>query len=133
MRYTWPTRPVCVRLARACGYEAKTDPRDAQVLSRYGLVFPDAQTPEFELEPEREELRDLLNRRRQFMQQRVQELGRLDKGTTSVAAESTKRHIAWHRTADLGHPELPICRKLGHWDSRALTSTGWSGAMVSRQ
>ena len=88
--------PTRVRaFARACGYEAKTDPRDAQVLSRYGLVFPDAQTPEFELEPEREELRDLLNRRRQFMQQRVQELGRLDKGTTSVAAKSTKRHIAW--------------------------------------
>ena len=34
--------------ARACGYEAKTDPRDAQVLSRYGQVFPDADT----LEPE---------------------------------------------------------------------------------
>ena len=102
MHVAHPTRVRA--FARACGYEAKTDPRDAQVLSRYGLVFPDAQTPEFELEPEREELRDLLNRRRQFMQQRVQELGRLDKGTTSVAAESTKRHIAWHRTADLTHP-----------------------------
>ena len=42
--------------ARACGYEAKTDPRDAQVLSRYGQVFPDAKTPGRELEPEREEL-----------------------------------------------------------------------------
>ncbi len=81
--------------AKACGYEAKTDPRDAQVLSRYGQVFPDAQTPELELEPEREALRDLLARRRQFMQQRVQELGRLDKGTTSIATKSTKRHIAW--------------------------------------
>ena len=37
--------------ARACGYEAKTDPRDAQVLSRYGQVFPDAKTPGRELEP----------------------------------------------------------------------------------
>ena len=26
--------------ARACGYEAKIDPPDAQVLSRYGQVFP---------------------------------------------------------------------------------------------
>ena len=51
--------------ARACGYEAKTDPRDAQVLSRYGQVFPDSDTPE--LEPEREELQDLLRRRRQFV------------------------------------------------------------------
>ena len=28
--------------AKACGYEAKTDPLDAQVLSRYGEVFPEA-------------------------------------------------------------------------------------------
>ena len=81
--------------ARACGYEAKTDPRDAQVLSHYGRVFPDAHTPEHELEPEREELRDLLSRRSQFMAQRVQELRRLDKGATSVAARSTRRHVAW--------------------------------------
>ena len=81
--------------AKACGYEAKTDPRDAQVLSRYGQVFPEAQTPEHELGPEREVLRDLLSRRRQFVRQRVQEMGRLDKGITSIAARSTKRHIAW--------------------------------------
>ncbi len=88
--------PIRVRaFARACGYEAKTDPRDAQVLSPFGPTFPDAQTPERELEPEREALRDLLNRRRQFVAQRVQELGRLDKGATSVAPRSTKRHIAW--------------------------------------
>ena len=79
--------------ARACGYEAKTDPRDAQVLSRYGQVFPEAETPE--LEPEREELQDLLRRRRQFMDQRVQELGRLDKGAGPTVSKSTKRHIAW--------------------------------------
>ena len=29
------------------------------------------------------------------MAQRVQELGRLDKGTTSTATRSTRRHIAW--------------------------------------
>ena len=81
--------------AKACGYEAKTDPQDAQVLSRYGQVFPDERTPRGELEPEREALRDLLSRRRQFVQQRVQELGRLDRGTTSIATRSTKRHIAW--------------------------------------
>ena len=79
--------------ARACGYEAKTDPRDAQVLSRYGQVFPDSGTPE--LEPEREDLQDLLRRRRQFVEQRVQELNRLDKGASAGVANSTKRHIAW--------------------------------------
>ena len=79
--------------ARACGYEAKTDPRDAQVLSRYGQVFPDADT--LEPEPGREELRDLLRRRRQLVEQRVQELNRLDKGVSFGVAKSTKRHIAW--------------------------------------
>ena len=81
--------------AKACGYEAKTDPRDAQVLSRYGQVFPDKRTPQRELEPDREALRDLLSRRRQFVRQQVQEKGRLDKGITSIAQRSTKRHIAW--------------------------------------
>ena len=37
--------PVRVRaFARACGYEAKTDPLDAQVLSRYGVVFTESDT-----------------------------------------------------------------------------------------
>ena len=79
--------------AKACGYEAKTDPRDAQVLSRYGQVFPESETPG--TEPEREELQDLLRRRRQLVEQRVQEVNRLDKGASAGVAESTKRHIAW--------------------------------------
>ncbi len=88
--------PTRVRaFAKACGYEAKTDPRDAQVLSRYGQVFPDMKITEDEFNPEREELRDILNRRRQFVAQRVQELGRLDKGSSSITIRSTKRHIAW--------------------------------------
>ena len=81
--------------AKACGYEAKTDPLDAQVLSRYGEVFPEADTWEPETDPHREELKDLLRRRRQFIDQRVQELGRLDKGISAAIAKSTKRHIAW--------------------------------------
>ena len=37
--------PLRVRaFARACGYEAKTDPLDAQVLSRYGVVFSEPDT-----------------------------------------------------------------------------------------
>ena len=79
--------------AKACGYEAKTDPRDAQVLSRYGGVFPEPDTPV--TEPEREELQDLLRRRRQLVEQRVQEVNRLDKGASAAVVESTKRHIAW--------------------------------------
>ena len=79
--------------AKACGYEAKTDPLDAQILSRYGEVFPEADTWEPKADPQREELRDLL-RRRQFIDQRVQELGRLDKGVSATIAKSTRRHIA---------------------------------------
>ena len=81
--------------SRACGFEAKTDPRDAQILSRYGQMIQDVETPAMELEPEREELKDLLRRRRQLVEQRVQELSRLDKGVSPAVAKSTKRHIAW--------------------------------------
>ena len=81
--------------AKACGYEAKTDPLDAQVLSRYGEVFPEADRWEPETDPQRAELRDLLRRRRQFVDQRVQELGRLDQGISAAIAKSTRRHIAW--------------------------------------
>ena len=65
------------------------------MLSRYGEVFPEADTWEPETDPHREELKDLLRRRRQFIDQRVQELGRLDKGISATIAKSTRRHIAW--------------------------------------
>ena len=48
-----------------------------------------------ETEPEREELQDLLRRRRQLVEQRVQEVNPLDKGVSAGVAESTKRHITW--------------------------------------
>ena len=65
--------------AKACGYEARTDPLDAQVLARYGAVFPEADVWEPETDPHRQELKDLLRRRRQFIDQRVQEKGRLER------------------------------------------------------
>ena len=79
--------------ARACGYEAITDPRDAQVLSRFGSVFQENCTRR--PEPELEELQDLLRRRRQLVEQKVQESGRMDKVVSPAVAESTNRHIAW--------------------------------------
>ena len=86
--------PLRVRaFARACGYEAKTDPLDAQVLSRYGQVFIESDT--LEPEPDRDELRQVLNRRRQMVEQRVQERNRLDKGLSASARKSTERHIRW--------------------------------------
>ena len=79
--------------ARACGYEVKTDPLDAEVPSRYGQVFPESDTPE--ADPEQEGLQDLLRRRRQLAEQRVQKVNWLDKGVSVGVTESTKRHIAW--------------------------------------
>ena len=88
--------PTRVRaFARACGYEAKTDPLDAQVLSRYGVVFSESDTAPLDSEPEREELRQLLSRRRQLMADRVRELNRLDKGLSKSAEKSTRRHLRW--------------------------------------
>ncbi|MCY4579948.1 MAG: IS110 family transposase [Chloroflexi bacterium] len=88
--------PVRVRaFARACGYEAKTDPLDAQVLSRYGVVFSESDTAQPEVDPDREELRQLLSRRRQLVDQRVRERNRLDKGLSGGVGKSTRRHIRW--------------------------------------
>ena len=81
--------------ARACGYEAKTDPLDAQVLSRYGVVFTESDTVQPEVDPDREELRQLLSRRRQLVEQRVQERNCLDKGVSASVGKSTRRHIRW--------------------------------------
>ncbi len=88
--------PLRVRaFARACGYEAKTDALDAQVLSRYGVVFSEPDTPQPEADSDREELRQLLSRRRQLVEQRVQERNRLDKGISASVGKSTRRHFRW--------------------------------------
>ena len=63
------------------------------MLFRYGPVLPESEPPG--TGPEREELQDLLRRRRQLVEQRVQEVNRLDKGVSAGVAESTWRHIAW--------------------------------------
>ena len=81
--------------ARACGYEAKTDPLDAQVLSRYGVVFTESDTAQPEADPDREDLRQLLGRRRQLVEQRVRERNRLDKGVSGSVGKSIRRNIRW--------------------------------------
>ena len=90
--------PVKVRaFAQASGRQAKTDRIDAQALSHYGPVFAATEDPppEAECEPERAEVPALLRRRRQLVNQRVQELNRLDRAWNSGAQASTRRHIAW--------------------------------------
>ncbi len=84
--------------AHASGRMAKTDRLDAQVLCHYGEVFASAETPEGAAsgeEPEREELRALLRRRRQLVDQRVQERNRLDRAWNPGVRASTQRHIDW--------------------------------------
>ena len=91
---THVANPVKVRyFARAAGREAKTDQLDAQMLSRFGEMFdPDATEPQ---SAEIEELRDLLSRRNQLIDQRTQENNRLDKGASKTTRASTERHIQW--------------------------------------
>ena len=86
--------PTRVRhFARAAGHQAKTDALDAQMLARYGAVFdlPSGVAQDADSEA----LQDLLRRRKQLVDQRVQERHRL----------STKgeyyRAVQFHPTA---HP-----------------------------
>ncbi len=79
--------------ARAAGQEAKTDVLDARVLSHYGEVFNLARR-----QPDDgagQELKDLLKRRKDLVDQRVQERNRLEKGLSGGARRSTERHVAW--------------------------------------
>ena len=71
----------------------KTDLLDAQVLARYGVAVPAVATPP--PDPARTALRDLLSRRRQLVENRVQDVNRLDNGPTPAVARSTRRHLAW--------------------------------------
>ena len=79
--------------AQALGQGAKTDRLDAQVLAQYGEVF------EVEGQSERDsasrELRGVVGRRQQLVQQRVQERNRLEKGPKGVNKKSCERHVAW--------------------------------------
>ena len=79
--------------ARAAGHEAKTDVLDARVLSHYGEVFQLAdRLPD---DGEGQELKELLKRRKDLVDQRVQERNRLEKGLRGGARRSTERHVEW--------------------------------------
>ena len=79
--------------ARAAGYQAKTDGLDAQMLARYGQVFEAPSS--VAAAADSEVLQDLLRRRKQLVDQRVQERHRLDQGRTEAARTSTQRHLQW--------------------------------------
>ena len=79
--------------AQASGQGAKTDRLDAQVWVLYGEVF------EVEGQPVRdsaeEELREVVGRRQQWVEQRVAERNRLEKGLGGASKKSMERHVAW--------------------------------------
>ena len=86
--------PTRVRnFARAAGYQAKTDVLDAQMLAQYGQAFELPTT--VAKDADSEVLQDLLRRRKQLVDQRVQERHRLDQGRTEGARLSTQRHLQW--------------------------------------
>ena len=93
----WPihlVHPNRVRhFARAAGNPAKTDALDAQRLARYGMAF-ELPRP-LAKEADREVVQDLLRRRKQLVNQRVQERHRLDQGQTEGARLSIERHLQW--------------------------------------
>ncbi len=83
--------------AQALGRGAKTDPMDAEVLAHYGAMMQVEGEEEEEEEGDSasEELREVLGRRRQLVEQRVQELNRLEKGPGKASKQSGERHVAW--------------------------------------
>lgn len=78
--------------AKASGQLAKTDRIDAQVLCGFGRAIRPAVRPMKEALTQ--ELDDLVTRRRQLVQMRVQETLRLQ-GASKVQAKSVKAHIGW--------------------------------------
>ena len=86
--------PTKVRaFARAVGQGAKTDPLDAQILAHDGEVFD--LPVEAAQEAASEEVRALLGRRQQLLDQRTQELNRWEKGLRGRVKQSCQRHLAW--------------------------------------
>ena len=78
--------------AKATGQLAKTDRIDAGVLSAFARAIRPAVRPM--KDKLTQELDDLVTRRRQLVQMRVQEALRLQ-GASKVQAKSLKAHIAW--------------------------------------
>lgn len=79
--------------ARARGELAKTDAIDARVLCGFArAIKPAARPPK---DAQTLELADLLGRRRQLVDMRVQELQRQHSVTTKTARKSLAEHVAW--------------------------------------
>ncbi len=85
--------PRARAFARAAGIGAKTDSWDARMLCAYGeqMALPAVVA----VDPEVQHLRGLTERRRQLVDQRIQELNRVEKRPSLLAVRSCRRHIEW--------------------------------------
>ena len=79
--------------ARACGLLAKTDRVDALMLARFARAIQPAVRPLKDAATQ--ELSDLLSRRRQLLDNRVQEELRLNTARTLRVRKNLKAHIEW--------------------------------------
>src|SRR5882724_6011332 len=79
--------------ARAAGELAKTDAIDARILCAFARVFrPVARPPR---DADTREFADLLSRRRQLVDMRVQELQRQHSAASRPMSKSLTEHLAW--------------------------------------
>jgi transposase len=79
--------------ARASGELAKTDAIDARVLCSFAkAIRPQARVPR---DADTRELADLLSRRRQLVDMRVQELQRQHTASSRTMRKSLAEHVAW--------------------------------------
>lgn len=115
--------------AEAMGKTAKTDPIDATLLARMAeLVCAPGSAPE----PEREALRELVQRREQLVQQRDDERRRLHQARLSLVRDSLIEHIDQLRTR-IRQIDQAIAQKLQQLDdslSRQLRAIAGIGEVT---
>ena len=79
--------------AKSTGELAKTDRLDAAMLSQFAKAVRPAVRPL--KDSDTRELDDLVTRRRQLIDMRVQEIQRLERAASKLSQKSLKAHIAW--------------------------------------
>lgn len=101
--------------AKAKGQLAKTDKIDAKLISEFGKMFKPIPT-EFYLSEQELELRDLLRRQAQLIEQKQQEKNRLDKNGQSSIQHSIEEHVTWLEN-ELKRIEVSISKLINSIDS----------------
>jgi transposase len=122
------------QFARAHGELAKTDSIDARVLCEFArAIRPQARQPK---DADTQAFADILVRRRQLVDMRVQELQRQHTADTPALRKSLAEHITWldRRIAKLDDDMGQRLRKSDHWRAKddLLQSIPGVGPVLSR-